>query len=134
MTALGTCWAVTVMGSSNTVVADTVSNDIYGWDETVFFTMVIRSSGTVAGNPGVKPTAAGRLKVVEPLRADRATPPGWRRSGAGCRSVAAGGCSSTATPPAATAPAAATTGRQAARRGADRDDRKSQRSIRSVTC
>lgn len=29
VTALGTCWAVTVMGSSNTVVA--------GWDETVFF-------------------------------------------------------------------------------------------------
>lgn len=33
------CWAVTVMGSSNTVVADTIINDItvYGWDETVFF-------------------------------------------------------------------------------------------------
>jgi hypothetical protein len=39
VTALGTCWAVTVMGSSNTVVADTIVNDItvYGWDETVFF-------------------------------------------------------------------------------------------------
>lgn len=39
VTAKGTCWAVTVMGSSNTVVADTVINDItvYGWDETVFF-------------------------------------------------------------------------------------------------
>lgn len=39
VTALGTCWAVTVMGSSNTVVADTIINDItvYGWDETVFF-------------------------------------------------------------------------------------------------
>jgi Protein of unknown function (DUF3060) len=37
--ALGTCWAVTVMGSSNVVVADTVINDItvYGWDQTVFF-------------------------------------------------------------------------------------------------
>ncbi|BAV43014.1 DUF3060 domain-containing protein [Mycobacterium ulcerans] len=39
ITAKGTCWAVTVMGSSNTVVADTVVNDItaYGWDESVFF-------------------------------------------------------------------------------------------------
>lgn len=39
VTALGTCWAVTVMGSSNTVIADTVINDItvYGWDETVFY-------------------------------------------------------------------------------------------------
>ncbi|BBX74859.1 DUF3060 domain-containing protein [Mycobacterium shinjukuense] len=39
VTAKGTCWAVTVMGSSNTVVADTIVNDItvYGWDETVFF-------------------------------------------------------------------------------------------------
>lgn len=37
--ALGTCWAVTVMGSSNVIVADTVINDItvYGWDQTVFF-------------------------------------------------------------------------------------------------
>lgn len=39
ITAVGTCWAVTVMGSGNTVVADTVVNDItvYGWDETVVF-------------------------------------------------------------------------------------------------
>jgi len=39
ITALGSCWAVTVMGSSNTVVADNVVNDItvYGWDETVFY-------------------------------------------------------------------------------------------------
>jgi len=39
ITAKGTCWAVTVMGSSNTVIADTVVNDItvYGWDGTVFF-------------------------------------------------------------------------------------------------
>lgn len=39
VTALGSCWAVTVMGSSNTVIADTVINDItvYGWNETVFF-------------------------------------------------------------------------------------------------
>lgn len=37
--ALGTCWTVTVMGSGNTVIADTVVNDItvYGWDETVVF-------------------------------------------------------------------------------------------------
>ncbi|WP_102141852.1 DUF3060 domain-containing protein [Mycobacterium hubeiense] len=39
ITALGTCWAVTVQGSSNVVVADTVINDItvYGWDQTVLF-------------------------------------------------------------------------------------------------
>lgn len=37
--ALGTCWAVTVMGSGNTVVANTVLNDItvYGNDETVLY-------------------------------------------------------------------------------------------------
>ncbi|MFY2860057.1 DUF3060 domain-containing protein [Mycobacterium sp. THU-M104] len=37
--ALGSCYAVTVMGSGNTVVADTVTHDItvYGSDETVFF-------------------------------------------------------------------------------------------------
>lgn len=37
--ALGTCWAVTVMGSSNTVIANTVINDItvYGWNQTVLF-------------------------------------------------------------------------------------------------
>ncbi|WP_139797957.1 DUF3060 domain-containing protein [Mycobacterium noviomagense] len=37
--ALGTCWALTMMGSGNTVVADTVVNDItvYGWDETVYY-------------------------------------------------------------------------------------------------
>ncbi len=39
ITAKGSCWAVTVMGSSNTVVADNVVNDItvYGYDETVFY-------------------------------------------------------------------------------------------------
>ena len=39
VTALGTCWAVTVQGSSNIVVADTVINDItvYGYDQTVLF-------------------------------------------------------------------------------------------------
>lgn len=37
--AIGTCWAVTMQGSSNTVIADTVVNDItvYGWDQTAFF-------------------------------------------------------------------------------------------------
>jgi hypothetical protein len=39
VTAKGNCWAVTVMGSSNTVVADSVTHDItvYGYDQTVFF-------------------------------------------------------------------------------------------------
>ncbi|MDT5146743.1 MAG: hypothetical protein QOC58_1388 [Mycobacterium sp.] len=39
ITALGNCWAVSVMGSGNTVVADSVTHDItvYGWDETVFY-------------------------------------------------------------------------------------------------
>ena len=39
VTAKGTCWAVTIMGSSNMVIADTVINDItvYGYDGTVFF-------------------------------------------------------------------------------------------------
>jgi hypothetical protein len=39
ITALGTCWAVTVQGSSNTVVADNVINDItvYGSDQAVFY-------------------------------------------------------------------------------------------------
>jgi hypothetical protein len=37
--AKGNCWAVTVMGSSNTVVADSITHDItaYGWDQTVFY-------------------------------------------------------------------------------------------------
>jgi hypothetical protein len=37
--ALGTCWAVTVQGSSNVIVADNVVNDItvYGWDQAVFY-------------------------------------------------------------------------------------------------
>jgi hypothetical protein len=37
--ALGNCYAVTVMGSSNTIVADSVSHDItvYGYDQTVFY-------------------------------------------------------------------------------------------------
>ena len=39
ITALGTCWAVTVQGSSNIIVADNVINDItvYGFDQTVFY-------------------------------------------------------------------------------------------------
>ena len=37
--ALGTCWAVAVMGSGNTVVADNVIHDItvYGYNESVFY-------------------------------------------------------------------------------------------------
>lgn len=37
--ALGTCWAVTVQGSSNVIVADNVINDItvYGYDQAVFY-------------------------------------------------------------------------------------------------
>lgn len=39
ITALGSCWAITTQGSSNTVVADNVVNDItvYGWDQTVLY-------------------------------------------------------------------------------------------------
>jgi hypothetical protein len=37
--AVGSCWAVTVMGSSNVIVADNVTNDItvYGWDQQVLY-------------------------------------------------------------------------------------------------
>jgi hypothetical protein len=37
--AVGSCYAVTVQGSSNVVIADNVVNDItvYGWDQTVFY-------------------------------------------------------------------------------------------------
>jgi Protein of unknown function (DUF3060) len=37
--AVGSCWAVTVMGSQNVIVADNVVNDItvYGWDQTVLY-------------------------------------------------------------------------------------------------
>lgn len=37
--ALGSCWAVTVQGSSNVIIADNVVNDItvYGFDQTVFY-------------------------------------------------------------------------------------------------
>jgi hypothetical protein len=39
ITALGTCWAVTVQGNGNVVVADNVINDVtvYGWDQTVLY-------------------------------------------------------------------------------------------------
>ena len=37
--AKGACWAVTMQGSGNTVIAETVINDItvYGWDQTVIY-------------------------------------------------------------------------------------------------
>ncbi len=37
--ALGSCWAVTVQGCGNMIVADNVVNDItvYGFDQTVFY-------------------------------------------------------------------------------------------------
>ena len=39
ITALGSCWAVTVQGSSNFVVADNIVNEVtvYGWDQTVLY-------------------------------------------------------------------------------------------------
>lgn len=39
ITALGTCWGVSVQGSSNIIVADNVINDItvYGFDQTVLY-------------------------------------------------------------------------------------------------
>jgi hypothetical protein len=39
ITALGTCWAVTMQGSGNTVIADHVVNDItvYGFDQTALY-------------------------------------------------------------------------------------------------
>ena len=39
ITALGTCWGVTLQGNANVVVADNVINDItvYGWDQTVMY-------------------------------------------------------------------------------------------------
>lgn len=37
--AMGTCWAVTMQGSQNTVIADTIVNDVtvYGYDQTVYY-------------------------------------------------------------------------------------------------
>jgi len=39
ITALGSCWAITMQGSGNTVIADNVVNDItvYGWGQTAVF-------------------------------------------------------------------------------------------------
>ncbi|MGV0851594.1 DUF3060 domain-containing protein [Mycolicibacterium phlei] len=39
ITALGTCWAVTMQGNGNVVIADNVINDItvYGWDQQVLY-------------------------------------------------------------------------------------------------
>lgn len=39
ITAKGSCWGVSVQGSSNTVIADNVVNDItvYGFDQTVYY-------------------------------------------------------------------------------------------------
>jgi Protein of unknown function (DUF3060) len=39
ITALGSCWAVTIQGSGNTVIAENVVNDItvYGWNQTALF-------------------------------------------------------------------------------------------------
>ena len=39
ITALGNCWAVTIQGSGNTVVADNVINDItvYGFNQTALY-------------------------------------------------------------------------------------------------
>jgi hypothetical protein len=39
ITAVGTCWGVSVQGSSNIIVADNVINDItvYGFDQTVLY-------------------------------------------------------------------------------------------------
>jgi hypothetical protein len=39
ITALGSCWAVTMQGSGNTVIADNVVNDItvYGYDQTAYY-------------------------------------------------------------------------------------------------
>jgi hypothetical protein len=39
ITAVGSCWAVTMQGSGNTVIADNVVNDItvYGFDQTALY-------------------------------------------------------------------------------------------------
>lgn len=39
VTAKGSCWAITVQGSSNIIIADNVVNDItvYGFDQTVYY-------------------------------------------------------------------------------------------------
>ena len=52
ITALGSCWAVTMQGSGNTVIADNVVDDIivYGNDQTVFYKSGEPSCATVAVN------------------------------------------------------------------------------------
>ena len=62
VTALGNCWAVTVMGSSNTVVADSVTHDItaYGWDQTVFY----RSGTPIIWDRGRELGMTNRLQQV----------------------------------------------------------------------
>ena len=39
ITALGSCWGITIQGANNTVIADNVVNDVtvYGFDQTVLF-------------------------------------------------------------------------------------------------
>jgi Protein of unknown function (DUF3060) len=60
--AKGNCWAVTVMGSSNTVVADSVAHDItvYGYDQTVFY----RSGTPVLWDRGRELGMTNRLQQV----------------------------------------------------------------------
>jgi Protein of unknown function (DUF3060) len=60
--ALGNCWAVTVMGSGNTVVADSVTHDItvYGWDQTVFY----RNGAPVLWDRGRELGMTNRLQQV----------------------------------------------------------------------
>ncbi|OBG28981.1 DUF3060 domain-containing protein [Mycobacterium sp. 852002-51057_SCH5723018] len=62
ITALGNCWAVTVMGSGNTVVADSVTHDItvYGWDQTVFY----RSGTPIIWDRGRELGMTNRLQQV----------------------------------------------------------------------
>ena len=53
VTALGNCYAVTMMGSGNTIVADSVTHDItvYGYDQTVFYKARFADPlGTAAAN------------------------------------------------------------------------------------
>jgi hypothetical protein len=54
LNALGNCWAVTVLGSSNTVIAHSVTHDItvHGYDQTVFYhngARIIRGRGRELG-------------------------------------------------------------------------------------
>ena len=60
--ALGTCWAVTVMGSGHTVVADNVIPDItvYGYNESVFY----KSGQPVVWDRGRKLGMTNRISQV----------------------------------------------------------------------